>query len=153
MRHGKRLHYLSMVAVALVVVGGIYFLLSTAPETIVRNRMLVIPGGWQRFLGAFGLAVGGVAALAYLYGLATRPLRAGRYALTMGTHVFMWVVILLVLYPVVYLVAVSFNENNTLATALPRDGNVIVRAGVVPDPGRVSTVQYTKVLQEFHVEW
>src|SRR5690606_28092049 len=142
-----------MVAVALVVVGGIYFLLSTAPETIVRNRMLVIPGGWQRFLGAFGLAVGGVATLAYLYGLATRPLRAGRYALTMGTHVFMWVVILLVLYPVVYLFAVSFNENNTLATTMPRDGNVIVRAGVVPDPARVSTVQYTKVLQEFHVEW
>ncbi len=153
MRYGSRLHYASMAAVAVVVVVGIYLLISTAPETIVRNRMLVIPGGWQRFLGIFGLAVGGVAALSYLYGLATRPLRAGRYALTMGTHVFMWVVILLVLYPVVYLLAVSFNRNNTLATALPREGNLLVRAGVMPDPERVSTIQYLKVLQEFHVEW
>ncbi len=153
MTRGSRLHYLSMAAVTLVVAVGIYLLISTAPDPVLRDRMIVIPGGWQRFLGIFGLAVSGVAGLAYLYGLATRPLRAARYALTMGTHVFMVVVLLLVLYPVVYLLAVSFNRNNTLATALPREGNLIVRAGVTPDPADFSTVQYLKVLQEFHVEW
>src|SRR5690606_13336749 len=120
---------------------------------VLRDRMLVVPGGWKRFLGVFVLACGGVAGSAYLYGLATRPLRAGRYAVTMGTHVFMWVVIVLVFYPVVYLLSVSFNENNTLATALPRVGNLIVRAGVIPDPARVSTIQYVKVTREFHVHW
>lgn len=153
MRPGSRIHYLSILAVAAAVVLGIWWLIATAPEPVMRDRMLVIPGGWKRFLGIFTLACGGVAAIAYLYGLATRPLRAARYALTMGTHVFMWVVILLVFYPVVYLLAVSFNRNNTLATALPRVGNLLVRAGVIPDPANVSTVQYVKVTQEFHVHW
>ncbi|HZJ10533.1 MAG TPA: ABC transporter permease subunit [Trueperaceae bacterium] len=153
MLRGSRVHYLSMIAVAVLAAAGVIAIIVTAPEPIVRDRMLVIPGGWQRFLGIFALVCGGIAALAYLYGLATRPLRAGRYALTAGTHVFMWVVIVLVFYPVVYLFAVSFNRNNTLAGALPREGNLLVRSGVIPDPADISTIQYTKVLQEFHVLW
>src|SRR5690606_2966482 len=135
------------------VVAGAVAIIMTAPEPVIRERMLVIPGGWLRFLGLFTLVCGGIAALAYTYGLATRPLRAGRYALTAGTHVFMWVVIVLVFYPVVYLVAVSFNRNNTLAGALPREGNLLVRSGVIPNPADFSLVQYVKVLQEFHVTW
>ena len=150
---GRRVHFLTMAVIALVAIGGVAALIVTAPEAIIRQRMLVIPGGWLRFLGMFVLVCGGIAGVAYTYGLATRPLRAGRYALTAGTHVFMWVVIVLVFYPVVYLVAVSFNRNNTLAGALPREGNILVRAGVIPDPADFSLVQYTKVLQEFHVTW
>lgn len=150
---GNRVHFLTMAAIALLVIGGVTALIVTAPETIVRQRMLVIPGGWLRFLGMFVLVCGGIAGVAYSYGLATRPLRAGRYALTAGTHVFMWVVIVLVFYPVVYLVAVSFNKNNTLAGALPREGNILVRSGVIPNPADFSIVQYVKVLQEFHVVW
>src|SRR5690606_25402185 len=101
---GRRVHFLTMIAIALVAVAGVAALILTAPETIVRQRMLVIPGGWLRFLGMFALICGGIAGVAYSYGLATRPLRAARYALTAGTHVFMWVVIVLVFYPVVYLV-------------------------------------------------
>src|SRR5690606_16533824 len=135
------------------VVAGAVAIIMTAPEPVIRERMLVIPGGWLRFLGLFTLVCGGIAALAYTYGLATRPLRAGRYAVTAGTHVFMWVVIVVVFYPVVYLVAVSFNRNNTLAGALPREGNLLVRSGVIPDPADFSLIQYVKVLQEFHVTW
>ena len=151
--YGSRVHYLSMLLVGVLAAAGVIALIVTAPEPIVRHRMLVIPGGWQRFLGIFVLICGGIAAIAYLYGLATRPMRAGRYALTAGTHVFMWVVIILVFYPVIYLLAVSFNRNNTLAGALPREGNLLVRSGVIPDPANISVVQYTKVLQEFHVLW
>src|SRR5690606_3953076 len=150
---GSRVHYFTMLAVALVAIAGVPVISATAPETIVRDRMLVIPGGWLRFLGIFVLLCGGIAGVASTYGLATRPLRAGRYAVTAGTHVFMWVVILAVFYPVVYLVAVSFNRNNTLAGALPRTGNLLVRSGVIPDPADFSTSQYVKVLQEFHVTW
>ena len=150
---GSRIHYLTMLGIAAAVIAGVLAIVVTAPEPVIRERMLVIPGGWMRFLGIFALVCGGIAGLAYTYGLATRPLRAGRYALTAGTHVFMWVVIVLVFYPVVYLVAVSFNRNNTLAGALPREGNLLVRSGVIPNPADFSIVQYVKVLQEFHVAW
>lgn len=153
MTRGARIHFLSMAAIAVIVVGGVWLLIATAPEVIVRDRMLVIPGGWKRFIGSFALVCGGIGAMAYLYGLATRPLRAGRYALTAATHIFIWLVILVVFYPVIYLLAVSFNRNDTLAGALPRVGNLLVRAGVFPDPSNISTVQYLKVTSQFHVHW
>lgn len=153
MIRGRPIHYLSMVAVALVAIVGIAWLVLTAPEPIVRERMLVIPGGWQRFLGVFVLATGGIGLIAYLYGLATRPMSAARYAVTAGTHLFLWLVVAAVFYPVLYLLSVSFNRNDTLATALPREGNLLVRAGVFPDPADVSLRQYEKVLGETHVLW
>lgn len=151
MTRARPIHYVSMVAVAAFVIIGIAWLVTTAPETITRDRMLVIPGGWKRFLGMFVLATGGIAAIAYLYGLATRPLRAARYAVTAGTHLFLIVVVAAVFYPVVYLLSVSFNRNDTLAGALPREGNLLVRAGVFPDPADVSLRQYEKVLGETHI--
>lgn len=151
MRRATRLHYLSIIALLVVVVGAIAWLLATAPDAVVRNRMLVVPGAWQRFLAAFVLAVGGVAGTAYLYGLATRPMRASRYAVTAGTHVFIWLVIGAVFYPVVYLLSVSLNRNDTLAGSLPTAGNLLVRAGVLPDPADFSTTQFEKILSQTHV--
>jgi len=148
---GKRVHYLSMAVVALLAALGVYLLASTAPEPVMRGRMLVIPGAWWRFLGMFVLVTGGLALCAYLYGLATRPLRAWRYAVTASTHIFIWLVILAVFYPVVYLLSVSFNRNDTLAGALPREGNLLVRSGVFPNPADLSVVQYLKVLRETHL--
>jgi len=148
---GKRVHYLSMTVVALLAALGVYLLASTAPEPVMRGRMLVIPGAWWRFLGMFVLVTGGLALCAYLYGLATRPLRAWRYAVTASTHIFIWLVILAVFYPVVYLLSVSFNRNDTLAGALPREGNLLVRSGVFPNPADLSVVQYLKVLRETHL--
>ena len=153
MNRGKSIHYVSMVAVAVVVAVAVYFLFATAPDVITRNRMLVVPGLWKRFLSAFVLVIGGISGIAYLYGLATRPMRAARYAMTFGTHIFLWVVILAVFYPVAYLLAVSLNRNDTLAGALPRVGNLLVRAGVVPNPADFSLVQFQKILAETHVYW
>ena len=142
MTRGRSLHLVGIAAVLILVAGAVYLLFATAPEAIVRNRMLVVPGAWKRFLAASALVILGISAVAYLYGLATRPLRAARYAVTAGTHIFLWLVILAVFYPVAYLLAVALNRNDTLAGALPREGNLLVRAGVVPNPAGFSRVQF-----------
>lgn len=147
----QRLHFVSMGLVAVLAVAGIVILANTGPAAELRGRFLVLPGGWLRFLGMFLLATGGTSAMAYFYGRARRPMRAFRYAVTAGTHLFIWVVILAVFYPVVYLLAVSFNRNDTLAGALPTVGNVLVRAGVFPDPAKLSVGQYAKVLNQTHI--
>ncbi len=153
MNTGKRIHFWSMGAVAVLTVAIVWLLIATAPEPIMRERMLVIPGAWWRFLTAFVLTILAIGGMAYLYGLATRPLRAARYAVTAGTHIFIWLVVLAVFYPVVYLLSVSFNRNDTLAGALPRTGNILVRAGVIPNPADISVAQYEKVLRETHLLW
>ena len=151
MRHPDRRAFVWMALVVLGTLLGVWALLGNLPEPVVRNRFIVVPNGWMFLLGAFALLIFGTAASAYTFGLATRPGRAGAYALTSGTHMFIWGVILTTLYPVVYLLAVSFNRNDTLAGALPRVGNLFVRAGVVPNPADISTVQYVKVLSQTHI--
>jgi len=144
----------AFVWLALVVVGtllGVWALLGNLPEPVVRNRFVVVPNGWAFLLGAFVLLIGGTAAAAYTYGLAKRPGRAAAYALTAGTHMFIWGVILTTFYPVLYLVAVSFNRNDTLASTLPREGHLLVRAGVIPNPAEISLAQYQKVLSQTHI--
>lgn len=130
---------------------AIWALFATAPDPIVRQRFLVVPWGWARVAGALALAIGMVAGTAWLWGRSRRPMRAGRYALAAGTHLFLWAAILTTFYPVIYLLAVSFNENDTLAGALPREGPLWVRAGILPDPSRISLEQYQKVLSATHV--
>ena len=132
-------------------VAVVWSLLVTAPEPVVRDRFLVVPGGWARLAGALLAGIAAVAGSAWLWGRSRRPTRAGRYAVTAGTHLFLWSVIATTFYPVVYLLAVSFNRNDTLAGALPREGPLWVRAGVFPDPSQVSFVQYHKVLSATHV--
>lgn len=152
MRKPDRRAYLWMVLAAAAAALGAFALIRAMPEAVLRPPFLVIPNGWAYLLGAFLVGIAGVAAVAYFYGLATRPGRAASYALTSGTHLFMWGAVATVVYPVIYLLAVSFNRNDTLAGALPRVGNVLVRAGVVPNPADVSTAQYQKVLSQTHLE-
>ncbi|UCH28011.1 MAG: sugar ABC transporter permease [Trueperaceae bacterium] len=127
-------------------------LVATTPPPVTEELFLVIPRGWIRFLGGFGVVVAALSSCAYLYGRARRPARAGQYALTAGTHLFIWLVIGLVFYPVVYLLSVSFNRNNSVANIPPKGGNLLVRSGVLPDPAEVSLVQYAKVLSDTHLD-
>lgn len=124
---------------------------SAAAQGGGSGRFLFIPYGWAWFLIIFVVVAGAIALAGYLYGRATRPGKAGRYAVTMMTHVFIWVAILLTLYPVVYLVSVSFSRNNALASVPPAEGNLLVRAGVLPDPADLSLAQYARVLGETHL--
>jgi arabinogalactan oligomer / maltooligosaccharide transport system permease protein len=140
-----------MALIAAVTVAGVWALLGNLPEPILRNRFLIIPNGWAYLLGSFLLVIAGIALGAYAYGVATRPGRAVAYAVTMGTHMFVWGAILAVLYPVVYLLAVAFNRNDTLAGALPRQGNLLVRAGVIPNPASASTHQFESILSQTNI--
>ena len=133
-------------AIAVVAAALIALVVLTAPEARLEGRFLVVPRGWARALAVFAIGVVAVGSIAWVRGLATRPGKAGQYAVTAGTHLFMIGTIALVFYPIVYLVAVSLNRNDTLATALPRTGNLLVRAGVFPDPRLFSFEQYREVL-------
>jgi arabinogalactan oligomer / maltooligosaccharide transport system permease protein len=147
----RRSSLLPMFGVIAAVIVGLALLFVTAPEPIAKDRFLVIPLGWLRFLIGFVLVAGGAGACAYLWGKATRPGKANAYAVAMATHIFLWVVVLLTFYPIVYLLTVSFNRNNNLAAALPREGNVLVRSGVLPDAADFSLVQYREVLSQTHI--
>lgn len=147
----KQNAFIQMAGVILAVMAGLVILAVSTPEPITKGRFLVIPGGWIRFLIGFVLLAGGAGLCAYLWGKATRPGKARDYAIAMATHIFLWVVVLLTFYPIVYLLGVSFNKNNNIAAALPRTGNVLVRAGVVPNPADFSLVQYREVLSQTHI--
>ena len=128
-------------------------LFSVAFAQIDRSRFLVIPYGWLRLLIGFAVVAGMIVLAAYLYGRATRPNRAGSYALTAVSHLFIWVFILLTLYPVINLLAVSFNRVNNLNTPPPREGNLLVRAGILPDPADFSLAQYRNILSDTNLFW
>jgi len=132
---------------------GLLLLVSVAFAQIDRSRFLVIPYGWLRLLVGFALVAGVIVLVAYLYGRATRPNKAGNYALTAVSHLFIWVFILLTLFPVINLLAVSFNRANNLNTPPPREGNLLVRAGVLPNPENFSLVQYRTVLSDTNLFW
>lgn len=127
--------------------------LGVASAQIDRSRFLVIPYGWLRLLIGFVVIVGAIVLAAYLYGRATRPTKAGSYALTAVSHAFIWVFILLTLYPVINLLAVSFNRLNNLNTPPPKEGSLLVRAGILPNPENFSLVQYRTILSDTHLFW
>lgn len=133
------------------VTSGVLLALPHALAQVDRSRFLVIPYGWLRFLIGFVLIAGGVALASYLYGRATKPGKAGSYALTAVTHMFIWVVLLLTLYPVINMLAVSFNRSNNLNTPPPQEGPLLVRAGILPNPENFSLVQYRDVLSDTHL--
>ena len=130
---------------------GLLLISSFAMAQERRGLFLVVPYGWLWFLIGFVVVAGGIGLAAYLYGRATRPAKAGQYAAAAATHLFIWVVILVTLYPVINLVAVSFNRSNNLNAPPPQEGNLLVRAGLLPDPSGFSLVQYTKVMGETHL--
>ncbi|HEX7004655.1 MAG TPA: ABC transporter permease subunit [Trueperaceae bacterium] len=138
-------------AVGIVTLLAISWLLSSSPEPVREGLFLVVPWGWARLLAVLLLLAASLGLGAYLYGRATRPGKASQYAFSMATHVFLWTVLLLTFYPVVYLLAVSFNRQNSLAGALPSQGPLLVRSGVLPDPAEFSLVQYQKVLSQTHI--
>lgn len=145
--------FLALIPVIIVVFFGLaWYLLATMQEPVLRERFVVLPGSWRNLLGAFLAAVAGIGLTAWAWGKATRPGKAVAYAVTAGTHLLLFGFVAAVFYPIVYLLAVSFNRNNTLATALPAEGNIFVRSGVWPDPSRISTIQYERILSETHLD-
>ena len=125
--------------------------LMLTPVGFAQGDFVRIENGWAWFLLYFLLITGGIALGAYLYGRATRPGKAVQYAITAATHLFIWAVILLTFYPVIYLLAISFNENDSITATLPKEGNILFRSGVLPDPDKFSFIQYQKILEQTHI--
>ena len=111
--------------------------LGVAFAQIDRSRFLVVPYGWLRLLTGFVVVATVIILGAYLYGRATRPTKAGAYALTATSHTFIWVFILLTLYPVINLLAVSFNRINNLSAPPPRRGQFARARGYLARPVEV----------------
>lgn len=130
---------------------GLLLLVGVAFAQVDRSRFLVVPYGWLRLLLGFIVVAGVIIGGAYLYGQRTRPSKKGDYAVTALSHVFIWVFILLTLYPVINMVAISFNRISNLNTPPPREGNLLVRAGILPDPANFSLVQYQDILSDTHI--
>ncbi len=127
--------------------------LGTAFAQVDRSRFLVIENGWLKLLTGFVVVVAAIVLAAYLYGRATRPNRANAYAMTAVSHTFIWVFIILTLFPVINLLGVSFNRLNNINTPPPREGPLLVRAGIIPDPSNFSVVQYQKILSDTNMFW
>lgn len=130
---------------------GLLPLASLAFAQVDRGRFLVIPYGWLRLLIGFIVIGGAIVWGAYYYGVRTRPSKKGEYAMTAVSHIFIWIFILLTLYPVINMVAVSFNRVSNLATPPPKEGWLLVRAGILPDPSRFSLIQYQTILKDTHI--
>jgi arabinogalactan oligomer / maltooligosaccharide transport system permease protein len=68
------------------------------------------------------------------------------------THLFMWIVIALVYYPILHLVSASFDPRNSLFSfrAIESD-NVLVRAKVLPDLSEIAWSNYTRLFDGLEV--
>ena len=110
-----------------------------------------IPGGWLWVVGGALVLVGLI--LAYSVALTsvsnrrTGRRRAPWPLFAQGvTHLFIWTVLILALYPVVQIIAASFDPNNSLyRLAAPQSDNLLVRSRVLPDFSQVSLENYAKL--------
>lgn len=98
-------------------------------------------------VGAYSVVV--VAVTNRLRNRHKRPLPLFRQGVT---HVFMWIVIALVYYPILHLVSASFDPRNSLFSfrAIESD-NLLVRAKVLPDVSEVAWSNYTRLVDGFDV--
>ena len=128
-------------------------LLGGFQPVFAQAEFVRIEYGWLKFLIGFTVIAGSVALAAYLWGRRRSKFKAGQYALAAATHLFLWVVLILTLYPVVYLLAASFNRNNSIVSPPPREGALLFRSGVLPDPDKFSLAQYQYLLSETNILW
>lgn len=116
-----------------------------------------IAHGWLYALG--GLAAIMVAMLAYsvvvtvvsnrVTGRHRTPLPLFRQGVT---HLFLWIVIMLVYYPILHLVSASFDPRNSLFSFRAVESDLLlVRAKVLPDLGQVAWSNYTRLFDGLYV--
>ena len=113
-----------------------------------------VPYGWAYALGFLGALVLLVLLYSLLYTALVNRLQGRRKSpwplfLQGVTHLFLWVLILLVYYPVVQVVAASFDPtNNLFSFRRPDTGFLLVDAKVIPYLPNPSLENYAKL-----VEW
>lgn len=109
--------------------------------------------GWVRFL-LFLLAASGVLALTSLIGQRIGMARTGRkisYAAVLGdqlTHLFLILVVLIAVYPLMYVLIAAFDPRNSLF-AFPNfsDPNILYRSGLLPNLQVLSFENYAALFE------
>ena len=109
--------------------------------------------GWVRFL-LFLLAASGVLALTSLLGQRIGMARTGRrisYAAVLGdqlTHLFLILVVLVAVYPLLYVLIAAFDPRNSLF-AFPdfENPNILYRSGLMPRLDVLSTENFAKLFE------
>ena len=110
-----------------------------------------VRGGWIRFL-LFLLAASGVLALTSLIGQRSGQARTGRtisYWAVLGdqlTHLFLMLVVLVAVYPLLYVLVAAFDPKNSLF-AFPNfgDPNILYRSGLLPRLSGLNFDNFTKL--------
>ena len=112
-----------------------------------------VPFGWAYALGFLGALVLLVLLYSLLYTALVNRLQGRRKSpwplfLQGVTHLFLWVLILLVYYPVVQVVAASFDPtNNLFSFRRPDSGFLLVDAKVIPYLPNPSLENYAKLVE------
>jgi arabinogalactan oligomer/maltooligosaccharide transport system permease protein len=142
---------------------GVWLLFFYVPSLLNRVQPRVpfgfvfIERGWLYVLGGVLLLV----ALILAYSLVFTSLsnaRSGRRRspwplFAQGvTHLFLWLVLIVALYPVLQIVAASFDPNNSLyRLAPPQSDNLLVKSRVIPDFSQASLENYRKLFDGVRV--
>jgi arabinogalactan oligomer/maltooligosaccharide transport system permease protein len=142
-----------------LVLWGVYWFAATRlfDEGSYRKQVafgsVFVPYGWAYALGAILL----LALLIFFYSLAYTALmnrlqgrRKSPWPLFLQgiTHLFLWVLILLVYYPVVQVVAVSFDPtNNLFSFKRPDTGFLLLDAKVIPYLPKPSLENYARLVE------
>ncbi|MER3556361.1 MAG: sugar ABC transporter permease [Meiothermus sp.] len=110
-----------------------------------------IENGWVWVLGGILLLVGLILAYSLVFTSLSNS-RSGRRRspwplFAQGvTHLFIWIVLILALYPVLQILAASFDPNNSLyRLAPPQSDNLLVRSRVIPDFSQGNFENYAKL--------
>ncbi len=133
---------------------GLYFLvraLGASLATVAPNfSILKVPGGWRVALLWLLGAVGLLFATSWLGTLlGGRSGRRANYWAVLGTqltHLFIWLVILVAVYPLFFVIVASLDPRNSLYQLFqPTSGNVFVRSGLWPNFAASSWANYAQL--------
>ncbi|WP_412029283.1 sugar ABC transporter permease [Deinococcus yunweiensis] len=144
------------IVVAALVIG--FIVLGAALSRNMQGRpksftIYFVERGWVRFL-LFLLAASGVLALLSLAGQKIGEARTGRkisYAAVLGdqlTHLFLILVVLVAVYPLLYVVIAAFDPRNSLF-AFPdfSNPNILYRTGLLPNLQVLSLENYGRLFE------
>ncbi|SMB93119.1 sugar ABC transporter permease [Deinococcus hopiensis] len=149
---------LPWIVLAAVVIGFIvlgYFLASNMQGRPKSFTIFFVEGGWKKFL-LFLLAASGVLALTSLIGQKIGQLRTKRkidYTAVLGdqlTHLFLILVVLVAIYPLVYVLIAAFDPRNSLF-AFPDFGNpnLLYKTGLLPKLDVLSFANFQALFEGF----
>lgn len=147
---------LPWIVTAAIVIGFIvlgYFLKKNMEGRPKSFTIYFVEGGWKRFL-LFLLAASGVLALVSLFGQKWGEARTGRkisYWAVLGdqlTHLFLMLVVLVAIYPLLYVLIAAFDPRNSLF-AFPDQGNpnIFYKTGLLPKLDVLSTENFSKLFE------